>query len=155
MEEPKKVLRAQYLGTTQVSQATGMEVLNEAIDRLVSTVPPEQWQCVNVAVAPSMISIQNPNDDRLIAECRVRYLSFLGIGKVIKHCAFVMHTAQDTFVAHVFYCEPSSGALCKTIEAACKVSGRSGRGGLFSREGLVAVEISEMFRCSSPRFRKE
>ncbi|XP_064214714.1 protein Fe65 homolog isoform X3 [Tribolium castaneum] len=121
MEEPKKVLRAQYLGTTQVSQATGMEVLNEAIDRLVATVPPEQWQCVNVAVAPSMISIQCPSDDRLIAECRVRYLSFLGIGKIIKHCAFVMHTAQDTFVAHVFYCEPSSGALCKTIEAACKL----------------------------------
>lgn len=33
-----------------------------------------------------------------------------------------MHTAQDTFMSHVFYCEPSSGALCKTIEAACKVS---------------------------------
>lgn len=32
-----------------------------------------------------------------------------------------MHTAQDTFMAHIFYCEPSSGALCKTIEAACKV----------------------------------
>lgn len=61
MEEPKKVLRAQYLGTTQVSQATGMEVLNEAIDRLAATVPPEQWQCVNVAVAPSMISIQSPS----------------------------------------------------------------------------------------------
>lgn len=51
----------------------------------------------------------------------MRYLSFLGIGKAIKHCAFIMHTAQDTYVAHVFYCEPSSGALCKTIEAACKV----------------------------------
>ena len=141
MEEPKKVLRAQYLGTPQVSQATGMAGLNEAIDRLVATIPLDQWQCVNVAVAPSMISIQNPSvrlftsrlcrfymlflqDDRLIAECRVRYLSFLGIGKVIKHCAFVMHTAQDTFVAHVFYCEPSSGALCKTIEAACKVGRR-------------------------------
>jgi len=32
-----------------------------------------------------------------------------------------MHTAQDLFIAHVFHCEPSSGALCKTIEAACKV----------------------------------
>lgn len=32
-----------------------------------------------------------------------------------------MHTAQDKFVCHIFLCEPSSGALCKTIEAACKV----------------------------------
>lgn len=61
-------------------------------------------------------------DDKLIAECRVRYLSFLGIGRNVKQCAFVMHTAQDLFIAHIFHCEPSSGALCKTVEAACKVS---------------------------------
>nr|XP_023021128.1 protein Fe65 homolog isoform X3 [Leptinotarsa decemlineata] len=121
MEEPKKILRAQYLGSTQVSSATGMDILNESIERLVSSVPVEQWQPVNISIAPSMISIHHPSDDRLLAECRVRYLSFLGIGKVIKHCAFIMHTAQDTFVSHVFYCEPSSGALCKTIEAACKL----------------------------------
>ena len=58
---------------------------------------------------------------RLISECRVRYLSFMGIGRNVKNCAFIMHTAQDKFVCHVFLCEPSSGALCKTIEAACKV----------------------------------
>ncbi|XP_071056763.1 protein Fe65 homolog isoform X2 [Onthophagus taurus] len=121
MEEPKKVLRAQYLGAVQVTQASGMDVLNEAIERLVTTIPQDQWQSVNVAVAPSMITIQQPSDDKLIAECRVRYLSFLGIGKNVKQCAFVMHTAQDTFMAHVFHCEPSSGALCKTIEAACKL----------------------------------
>ncbi|XP_048525824.1 protein Fe65 homolog isoform X3 [Dendroctonus ponderosae] len=121
MEEPKKVLRAQYLGCTQVNNATGMEVLNDAIERLVTAVTPDKWQAVNISIAPSMISVHHPTDDRLLAECRVRYLSFLGIGKNIKHCAFVMHTAQDTFMAHVFYCEPSSGALCKTIEAACKL----------------------------------
>ncbi|GJQ83101.1 hypothetical protein Trydic_g20112 [Trypoxylus dichotomus] len=121
MEEPKKILRAQYLGCLQVSQATGMDILNDAIDRLVTTIPQDQWQSVNVAVAPSMITIQQPNDDRLITECRVRYLSFLGIGKNVKQCAFIMHTAQDTFMAHIFHCEPSSGALCKTIEAACKL----------------------------------
>lgn len=61
MEEPKKILKAQYLGSTQVTQASGMEVLNDAIDRLVSSVPQDQWQSVNVAVAPSMITIQQPN----------------------------------------------------------------------------------------------
>lgn len=61
MEEPKKILRAQYLGSTQVTQATGMEILNDAIDRLVTALPQDQWQSVNVAVAPSMITIQLPN----------------------------------------------------------------------------------------------
>ncbi|XP_014605369.1 PREDICTED: protein Fe65 homolog isoform X2 [Polistes canadensis] len=121
MEEPKKVLKAQYLGSMQVTNATGMEVLNDAIDHIVSNTPLNQWRNVNVAVAPSMISILTPNDDKLITECRVRYLSFLGIGRNVKQCAFIMHTAQDLFIAHVFNCEPSSGALCKTIEAACKL----------------------------------
>lgn len=61
MEEPKKILRAQYLGSLQVSQASGMEVLNEAIDRLAISTPQENWESVNVAVAPSMITIQHPN----------------------------------------------------------------------------------------------
>lgn len=61
MEEPKKVLRAQYLGSMQVSQATGMDVLNDAIEQLVTNTPINQWRNVNVAIAPSMISILTPN----------------------------------------------------------------------------------------------
>ncbi|XP_076375875.1 protein Fe65 homolog isoform X3 [Megalopta genalis] len=120
MEEPKKVLQAQYLGSIRVSQATGMKVLNDAIDQCIAMTPINEWRNVKVAVAPSMISILTPNDES-VTECRVRYLSFLGIGRNVKQCAFIMHTAQNLFFAHVFNCEPSSGALCKTIEAACKL----------------------------------
>lgn len=56
-----------------------------------------------------------------LAECRVRYLSFLGIGRDVRRCAFIVHSPRDVFVAHAFHAEPSAGALCKTIEAACKV----------------------------------
>jgi hypothetical protein len=38
-----------------------MDILNGAIDRLMSSVPTEKWRSVNVAVAPSMISILNPS----------------------------------------------------------------------------------------------
>lgn len=61
MEEPKKILRAQYLGSMQVSQAAGMEILNDAIDHLVSHTPINEWRNVNVAVAPSMITILSPS----------------------------------------------------------------------------------------------
>lgn len=61
MEEPKKILRAHYLGCTQVSSATGMDTLNESVDRLAEAVPKDQWQAVNVSIAPSMISIHHPN----------------------------------------------------------------------------------------------
>uniref|UniRef100_A0A914S235 PID domain-containing protein n=1 Tax=Parascaris equorum TaxID=6256 RepID=A0A914S235_PAREQ len=36
IEEPKKTLRCHFLGVTQVPRATGIEILNEAVDRLVS-----------------------------------------------------------------------------------------------------------------------
>lgn len=57
MEEPKKVLKAQYIGSAEVLQPTGMDVLNGAIDQLLETVPVEQYEHVCVSVAPSMISI--------------------------------------------------------------------------------------------------
>lgn len=57
MEEPKKLLQAFYLGCTQVSKSNGIDILNEAIERMLQEKPKSQWQSVNVAVAPSMITI--------------------------------------------------------------------------------------------------
>ncbi|XP_054721218.1 protein Fe65 homolog [Uloborus diversus] len=122
MEEPKKVLKVHYLGSINVKKATGVEILNDAIEQLTSSLPLSEYKYVNVAVAPSTITISELGEEgKQLAECRVRFLSFLGIGKNVKNCGFIVHTAQDDFVAHVFHCEPSSGALCKTIEAACKL----------------------------------
>ncbi|WAQ99079.1 FEH1-like protein [Mya arenaria] len=123
MEEPKKVLRCHYLGSTLVNKPTGMEVLNSTIDKMLETVPPEKWQYVGVAVAPSTITItEHGNPDNKIDECRVRYLSFMGISiSNVKLCAFIVHKAEDKFQAHVFHNDPNAGPLCKTIEAACKL----------------------------------
>lgn len=57
MEEPKKVIVAQYLGNIEVAKASGIDVLNDAIDQLMNTVPKSQWKSVNIAIAPSMITI--------------------------------------------------------------------------------------------------
>lgn len=123
MEEPRKVLGALYLGSMPVAAAAGMDVLNGAIDALLDRVPRSHWLPVQVAVAPSTVtvSLDAASGGQVLAECRVRFLSFLGIGKEVTHCGFVVRTAQDQFMAHVFHCEPSAGALCKTIEAACKL----------------------------------
>lgn len=51
------MLKAQYLGAAEVSQPTGIDVLNGAIDAALLASQTEQWEHVNVAVAPSMISI--------------------------------------------------------------------------------------------------
>lgn len=58
MEEPKKVLRAQYLGFTEVQHAVGMTVLNDAIEKIISEVPSENWLSANVSISPSVIAIR-------------------------------------------------------------------------------------------------
>lgn len=122
MEEPKKTIKAYYLGATQVNKPMGIDIVNTAIERMIHMSPRDMWSSVSVAVAPSVITISDyTNPEKILHESRVRYLSFLGIGRDVEYCAYIMHTAQDLYMAHVFYCEPSSGALAKTIEAACKL----------------------------------
>lgn len=58
MEEPKKVLRAQYLGSTEVQHAVGMTVLNDAIEKIVLEAAPDNWSNVNVSISPSVIAIR-------------------------------------------------------------------------------------------------
>lgn len=59
MEEPKKVMRAQYAGAVEVAKPSGMDVLNAAIETM-ATNNPFPWKSVSVAVAPSTITITNP-----------------------------------------------------------------------------------------------
>lgn len=60
MEEPKKVLKVYYLGSTNVDKATGVETLNGAIEKLTSSMLKSEYKYVNVAVAPSTITISEP-----------------------------------------------------------------------------------------------
>ena len=121
MEEPKKVIRGKFLGAVQVDKPCGIDVIHGAIDLLMNSTAKSEWRDVTVAVAPSTVTVSFDDEADKPIECRVRFLSFLGIGEDSRQAAFIMHTAQDTFVAHAFHCEPSAGTLCRTIEAACKL----------------------------------
>lgn len=57
MEEPRKVLKAQYVGSCPVLRPSGMDVLNDAIEQMVHQIDREHWRNVNVSVAPSVITI--------------------------------------------------------------------------------------------------
>ena len=70
-----------------------MDTINTAIKELMEGVSRDEWQTVAVAVAPSTVSVTFM-DGRDPIECRVRFLSFLGIGQNVQQAAFIMHTAQ-------------------------------------------------------------
>lgn len=197
MDEPRKLIRCRYLGNTEVPKASGIEVLNDGIEKIYNNAFNEYKYMkkqaklkkqranhfddahrkemfdkedddddfddydfdlnednaitfdsllnvntekkigidVNVCISPSTISVRqvlnselsldldemSKNDENELFECRTRYLSFMGISNDVRLCGFIMHCIDNTFKCHAFLCETTSGVLCKTIEAACKV----------------------------------
>lgn len=67
-------------------------------------------------------SIPDQNEDEVMVECRVRFLSFMGVGKDIHTFAFIMDTGNQHFECHVFWCEPNAGNVSEAVQAACMVS---------------------------------
>lgn len=66
------------------------------------------------------------NEEEILVECRVRFLSFMGVGKDIHTFAFIMDTGNQRFECHVFWCEPNAANVSEAVQAACMVSTRCG-----------------------------
>ncbi|KAF4790417.1 amyloid beta A4 precursor protein-binding family B member 2-like protein [Turdus rufiventris] len=64
-------------------------------------------------------SIPDQNEEEVMVECRVRFLSFMGVGKDIHTFAFIMDTGNQHFECHVFWCEPNAGNVSEAVQAAC------------------------------------
>lgn len=62
------------------------------------------------------------NEEEVLVECRVRFLSFMGVGKDVHTFAFIMDTGNQRFECHVFWCEPNAGNVSEAVQAACMVS---------------------------------
>jgi len=110
------------LGCVYVEKPGGMDILRPAIDKVSNTVPEEKWLSVTVNISPSSITVcsNNETQDELF-DCRIRYLSFLGVGRDPNYCGMIIHCADNSFKCHVFYCQSSCVEFCKNVEAACKL----------------------------------
>jgi hypothetical protein len=95
--------------------------LNEMGDRheLGATVPP--LIDAKLHVSPSSVIVENEKTGEIIVECRIRYLTFMGISRRdIRWCGFIMqNTTSQTFIAHCFECYPTAGHVCEAIQLSC------------------------------------
>lgn len=64
-----------------------------------------------------------PQTEAVLCECRVRFLSFMGVGRDVRAFAFIMASAPGTFRCHMVWCEPNAAGLSEALQAACVVSG--------------------------------
>ncbi|XP_068961220.1 amyloid beta precursor protein binding family B member 2 isoform X3 [Petaurus breviceps papuanus] len=110
----------QYLGMLPVDKPVGMDTLNSAIESLMSSSNKEDWLPVTMNVADATVTvISEKNEEEILVECRVRFLSFMGVGKDIHTFAFIMDTGNQRFECHVFWCEPNAGNVSEAVQAAC------------------------------------
>ncbi|XP_037753807.1 amyloid-beta A4 precursor protein-binding family B member 2 isoform X2 [Chelonia mydas] len=110
----------QYLGMLPVVKPVGMDTLNSAIENLMASSSKEEWMPVTMNVADATVTVINErNEEQIIVECRVRFLSFMGVGKDVHTFAFIMDTGNQHFESHVFWCEPNAGNVSEAVQAAC------------------------------------
>ncbi|XP_018084866.1 amyloid-beta A4 precursor protein-binding family B member 2 isoform X12 [Xenopus laevis] len=109
----------QYLGMMEVTKPIGIDILNEAIENLLNPSDKEGWTPVIMNVADATVTVIKEKDEEVIVECRVRFLSFMGVGKDIHTFAFIMDTGNQHFETHVFWCEPNAASVSEAVQAAC------------------------------------
>ncbi|KAM8879328.1 amyloid beta precursor protein binding family B member 2 isoform 2-T12 [Spinachia spinachia] len=115
-----------YLGMLPVARpietcsAPGMDILNGAIDSLIGSSNREDWTPVALNVADATVTISKDEDEEdVLVECRVRFLSFMGVGRNVHTFAFIMDAGGHRFDCHVFWCEPNAGHVSEAVQAAC------------------------------------
>lgn len=109
-----------YLGMLPVARPIGMDILNGAIDSLIGSSNREDWTPVALNVADATVTISKDKDEaEVLVECRVRFLSFMGVGRNVHTFAFVMDAGGHRFDCHVFWCEPNAGNVSEAVQAAC------------------------------------
>ncbi|XP_045060911.1 amyloid-beta A4 precursor protein-binding family B member 2-like isoform X2 [Coregonus clupeaformis] len=135
-----------YLGMTSVSRPIGkrsMDIINGAIESLVSSIGKEDWTPVTLSVADATVAVikEKEEEEEVLVECRVRFLSFMGVGRDIHTFAFVMDSGNQHFQCHVFWCDPNAGSVSEAVQAACV---------LRYQKCLVARPPSQRAGSSSP-----
>lgn len=70
-------------------------------------------------------NVSDQDEKEVLVECRVRFLSFMGVGHDVHSFAFVMDAGGHHFDCHVFWCEPNAGCVSEAVQAACMVSLRA------------------------------
>ncbi|KAG7241278.1 hypothetical protein INR49_025796 [Caranx melampygus] len=109
-----------YLGMLPVARPIGMDILNGAIDSLIGSSTMEDWTPVALNVADATVTISKDKDEEeVLVECRVRFLSFMGVGRDVHTFAFIMDAGGHRFDCHVFWCEPNAGSVSEAVQAAC------------------------------------
>lgn len=78
--------------------------------------------CLAMLIVQKFLLFCHKQTEEVLSECRVRFLSFMGVGKDIHTFAFIMAEGPADFICHMFWCDPNAASLSEAVQAACMVS---------------------------------
>ncbi|XP_040049545.2 amyloid beta precursor protein binding family B member 1 [Gasterosteus aculeatus] len=108
-----------YLGCEAVAKPVGMDIINDTLAAAVNGKVKTDWTPVSVNIAPATLTILSKQSEEVLSECRVRFLSFMGVGKDVHTFAFIMAEGPQDYTCHMFWCEPNAASLSEAVQAAC------------------------------------
>jgi len=117
VEEPKR-FETLYLGYIRVEKEKGTDIIQAAIEKLESS-NQTNWESVCMEVHVSTINLMKTADRTLLAEHRVRYLSFLALGKNENCLGYIVHGGPKIFYCHVYQSESTCADMARAIQNAC------------------------------------
>ncbi|NWV24081.1 APBB3 protein, partial [Origma solitaria] len=122
VRQSMQTYEALYIGTLPVPRAMGMDVLNEAIEKLTRHPGRENWTPSLIYVSDTAMRVHpaQPEEAEHIWECQVRYVTFLGVGRDAHTFALIVDTGRR-FQCAAFWCEPDAGTISEAVQAACMV----------------------------------
>ncbi|CAN8189773.1 unnamed protein product [Coccothraustes coccothraustes] len=123
VRQSMQTYEALYIGSLPVPRAMGMDVLNEAIEKLTRRPGRENWTPSLIYVSDTAMRVhpaQEPEEAAHIWECQVRYVTFLGVGRDAHTFALIVDTGRR-FQCAAFWCEPDAGTISEAVQAACMV----------------------------------
>uniref|UniRef100_A0A8C2WXK6 Amyloid beta protein binding family B member 1 n=1 Tax=Cyclopterus lumpus TaxID=8103 RepID=A0A8C2WXK6_CYCLU len=108
-----------YLGCEAVAKPVGMDIINDTLEAAIKGKDTSDWTPVSVDIAPATLTILSKQSEEVLSECRVRFLSFMGVGKDVHAFAFIMSEGPQDYTCHMFWCEPNAASLSEAVQAAC------------------------------------
>uniref|UniRef100_A0A803VAZ5 PID domain-containing protein n=1 Tax=Ficedula albicollis TaxID=59894 RepID=A0A803VAZ5_FICAL len=121
VRQSMQTYEALYIGSLPVPRAMGMDVLNDAIEKLTRRPGRENWTPSLIYVSDTAMRVHpEPEEAAHIWECQVRYVTFLGVGRDAHTFALIVDTGRR-FQCAAFWCEPDAGTISEAVQAACMV----------------------------------
>lgn len=130
-----------------------MDMINGAVENLMSSAGKEDWTPVLLNVADATITVikEKEEEEEVMVECRVRFLSFMGVGRDVHTFAFIMDTGNQHFQCHVFWCEPNAGSVSEAVQSACVLRYQKCLGKSSSSSAVPADSVTRRVTSSVKR----